>query len=145
MSVTSSICREMEAFMSRPKTKAARLVAASAAAIACGVSLAGCSDIYLTHRETVGLSAGDAVAANEAMETVDPWPRNSGNNNLAFNGQRMQSAVERYRTNRVIPPVNATTSVIEAPPAEGAAVPASSGTQTAAGSSGAAAVAVEQQ
>ncbi len=33
-----------------------------------------------------------------------------GDKNIAFNGQRMQAAVERYRHNRVIPPVNATTT-----------------------------------
>ena len=38
---------------------------------------------------------------------VDPWPRDSGNRNIAFNGQKMQTAVERYRTDRVIPPTSA--------------------------------------
>jgi hypothetical protein len=41
---------------------------------------------------------------------VDPWPRASANRNIAFNGEKMQSAVERYRTNKVTAPVNATTS-----------------------------------
>ncbi len=45
---------------------------------------------------------------------VDPWPRGSGNRNIAYNGQKMQAAVERYRTDRVIPPTSATTSVFEA-------------------------------
>jgi len=98
-------------------------VAASIAAIGLGAFLAGCSDIYLDHRDTVALTGGDAIAANEATQMVDPWPPNSGNNNITYNGQKMQSAVERYRTNRVIPPINATTSVIEAPPAEAAAAP----------------------
>jgi hypothetical protein len=117
--------------MCRQKTnRSTRLLAACVAAIGVGAGLAGCSDIYLDHRDTVALSGGDAVAANEATQMVDPWPPNSGNNNIAYNGQKMQSAVERYRTNRVIPPINATTSVIEAPPAEGAA--AASPTQSAA-------------
>ena len=114
--------------MCRPRTnRAARLLAASLAATGLVSWLAGCSDIYLDRRETVGLSGGDAVAANEITQMVDPWPPNSGNNNIAFNGQRMQSAVERYRTNRVIPPINATTSVIEAPPPESAAATPPSG------------------
>ena len=33
-----------------------------------------------------------------AEQTVDPWPRYSNNNNLAFNGERMQRAVECYRS-----------------------------------------------
>jgi len=37
---------------------------------------------------------------------VDPWPSRSGNTNIAFNGQKMQSAVERYRTDKVTPPVS---------------------------------------
>jgi hypothetical protein len=119
--------------MCRSRTKrATRLFAAALAAGGLGVWLAGCSDIYLDRRETVGLGSGDAVAANEVTQMVDPWPPNSGNKNIAFNGQKMQTAVERYRTNRVIPPINATTSVIDVGPAESAAPPpaqsASSGT-----------------
>ena len=48
------------------------------------------------------LSAGDAMAANQVMQMNDPWPAHSGNTNIAFNGQRMQSAVERYRTNNAL-------------------------------------------
>jgi len=125
--------------MSRPKTnrgtnRAARAVAGCLAAIGLGSWLAGCSDIYLDRRETVALSGGDAVAANEATQMVDPWPPNSGNKNIAFNGQKMQVAVERYRTGRIIPPIASTTSVIEAPPADAAsaAPPAASPTQNAA-------------
>ena len=43
---------------------------------------------------------------------VDPWPPSSANKNIAFNGEKMQTAVERYRQGRVIPPVNATTSSV---------------------------------
>lgn len=108
--------------MYRPRTnRAARLLASAATAVGVGVWLAGCSDIYLDSRETVALSAGDAVAANAITQTVDPWPPYSGNNNIAFNGQKMQSAVERYRTNRVIPPISPITSAIEAPPMQGVA------------------------
>jgi hypothetical protein len=119
--------------MCRSRTnRAARLIAAALAAGGLGTGLAGCSDIYLDHRDSIGLSSGDAVAANEVTQMVDPWPPNSGNKNIAFNGQKMQTAVERYRTNRVIPPINATTSVVDVMPADSAAAPptqsASSGT-----------------
>ncbi len=83
-----------------------RLAAGAAAAIGLGLWLAGCSDIYLDRRETVALGGGDAVAANEVSEMVDPWPRNSGNKNIAFNGQKMQTAVERYRTGKVTAPAD---------------------------------------
>lgn len=75
-----------------------------------GIVLGGCSDIYYDRRETIALGAKDAVASNEVEQTIDPWPRQSGNANLAFNGEKMQSAQERYRQNRVITPVNVTTS-----------------------------------
>lgn len=72
--------------------------------------LAGCSDLYFDRRESISLAAGDDVYSNKVTHMVDPWPPASGNRNIAFDGQKMQSAVERYRTNRVTPPVNATTS-----------------------------------
>jgi hypothetical protein len=75
-----------------------------------GTALAACSDMYYDRRETISLGAKDAVIANQVEQTIDPWPRQSGNTNLAFNGEKMQSAQERYRQNQVYPPVNATTS-----------------------------------
>lgn len=73
-----------------------------------GALLAGCSDpgLYLDRRDAIGLGAGDAIAADAAMQTIDPWPPQSGNTHLAANGQKMQSAVERYRTNAVTQPVD---------------------------------------
>ncbi|MEX0841573.1 MAG: hypothetical protein WEC82_02415 [Xanthobacteraceae bacterium] len=74
------------------------------------VALTGCSDLYYDRREAIELSAGDAIKTNQVTQMVDPWPPYSANRNIAFNGQKMQSAVERYRTNRVIPPVSGMTS-----------------------------------
>lgn len=81
-------------------------------AILLAATLGGCSDLYFDRRETIVPSAGDAVAANQVTQMVDPWPRSSANRDIAFSGEKMQSAVERYRTNRVIQPVNATTSSV---------------------------------
>ena len=67
--------------------------------------LGGCSDIYFDRRETVALGADDHLQANKVEEMVDPWPRYVGNKNIAFNGERMQAAVERYRHHEVIQPV----------------------------------------
>ena len=66
-------------------------------------TLGGCSE-YLDRRETIALSGGNAVATNVVTHMVDPWPRESANRNIAFNGARIESAFERYRTNRVITP-----------------------------------------
>jgi hypothetical protein len=92
-----------------------------AAVIVLGTLLGGCSDIYYDRRETVSLGADDHIAANQAIQMVDPWSRHVGNKNIAFNGERMQAAVERYRHNRVIPPVNATTTSIAQQAAQQAA------------------------
>jgi hypothetical protein len=83
-----------------------------APALLAGLLLAGCSGIYFDRRETIVPSAGDAVAANKVTHMVDPWPAASANKNIAFNGEKMQTAVERYRQGRIIPPVNATTSSV---------------------------------
>jgi len=90
--------------MCRPKSE--RVLRAAAAAATLVIMLAGCSDLYYARRDSITLGAGDAVAANAAEQTYDPWPRASGNVNIAFNGQKMQSAVERYRNNKVIPPAD---------------------------------------
>jgi hypothetical protein len=84
------------------------------AAAAFGGLLTSCSDLfvpregnaYLDRRSNVALGGGDAVAANSITQMVDPWPPASGNKNIAFDGQDMQSAVERYRTGKVIPPAD---------------------------------------
>ena len=111
-----------------------RLIGAAMAGIVLGASLSGCSnpDIYFDRRETLALSAGDAIEANRAEQMVDPWPAVSGNRNIGFNGEKMQGAAERYRTNRVIPPINATTSAVPAAPAAAAesSSPAGSSTTT---------------
>jgi hypothetical protein len=75
-----------------------------------GTMLGGCSDIYFDRRDTVALGADDHIATDRVAQMVDPWPPYVGKRQIAFDGQRMQSAVERYRNNRVVPPVNVTTS-----------------------------------
>lgn len=80
------------------------------AATLLAVPLSGCSDIYFDRREHIVPYAGDAMASNRVTHMIDPWPPASANRNIAFTGEVMQHAVERYREGRVIPPVNATTS-----------------------------------
>jgi hypothetical protein len=66
-------------------------------------TLAGCSE-YVDRRDTIALSGGNAVYTDRVTQTVDPWPRDSANRDIAYNGEKMQTAVERYRTNKVTPP-----------------------------------------
>jgi len=83
-----------------------------ATVVAFGAALGGCADIYHDRRETISLGANDAVETNKVVHMVDPWPRYSVNRQLAFEGERVQTAYERYRHNRVITPVNVTTSSV---------------------------------
>jgi hypothetical protein len=102
------MCRqETENKSSKPDTKAmARLITAAIAATALVGTLAGCSDLYFDRRDTIVLGGGNAVATDQAMQMNNPWPPESRYTALAANGQRMQSAVERYRTNLVTQPVD---------------------------------------
>jgi hypothetical protein len=98
--------------MSSPKIDRTRHVGAAVRAGAAILTLAGplaaCSnpELYLDNRDAIALDAGDAIATNQAMQTYDPWPPHSGNVNYGANGQKMQAAVERYRTNVVTQPVS---------------------------------------
>ena len=76
-----------------------------AAVIAIASAVAGCAEMYYDRRETVGSGSGDAIATNKVAQMRDPWPRASANNNIAFNGQLMQSAQDRYNRGKVYTPV----------------------------------------
>ena len=90
----------------RPSTNSLRVLALS---VALATLLAACSE-YLDRRETISLNGGNALASNQATQVVDPWPRASANRNIAFSGERMQSAIQRYRTNQVYAPSGTGTS-----------------------------------
>jgi len=85
-------------------------VACKAIALAATVIVGGCSDIYFDRRETVSLGADDHIAVNRVAQMVDPWPYNVANKNIAFSGDRIQPAIERYRRHEVIRPVSPITS-----------------------------------
>jgi hypothetical protein len=78
---------------------------AIAAMVVIATAVAGCSEMYYDRRDTVALSAGDAIATNKVTQTIDPWSRASANNRIAFNGQRLQAAQDRYNRGKVITPV----------------------------------------
>ncbi len=100
----------------RPVSKMVRALALTAVLAA----LSGCAE-YLDRRDGIALSAGDAVATDKVAQMVDPWPRVSADKNIAFNGAKMESAVERYRTNRVYPPNGTGTSTAYQPSANSSA------------------------
>ncbi len=94
----------------RPSSNVVRTVTLAAAV----VTLGSCSE-YLDRRDTIALSGGNAVQSNQVTQMVDPWPRASAQRNIAFNGNRMESAVTRYRTNTVYPPSGTGTSATYQP------------------------------
>jgi hypothetical protein len=85
-------------------------VAAAVLGTVLGAMLGGCSDMYYDRRDTISLASGEAMAANRVTHIIDPWPPHAANRNIAYNGEKAAVASERYRTGRVIAPVNATTS-----------------------------------
>ena len=96
-----------------------------AGAVLLAAMLGGCSDLYWDRRDSVAFWGGDAPAANVAIQTVDPWPPAAANRRLTANGELMQKAAERYRTNKTTPlrPIGTSsvqTSVSPGAPAGGA-------------------------
>ena len=65
---------------------------------------------YLHPRDTVSLSAGDAVAHNKAVHAIDPWPVASRNANHSSDGKRMLLGMERYQRNESLEPQGTETS-----------------------------------
>jgi type IV pilus biogenesis protein CpaD/CtpE len=83
------------------------------AALAATTMLGACTDMYLDRRETVSLEAGNASAANKAIQTIDPWPAYAARQDIAYDGERAAAAAERYRTNKVTPPTGIGTSSVK--------------------------------
>jgi hypothetical protein len=94
-------------------------------AVLLAAMLGGCSDLYWDRRDSIVFWTGDAPASNVAIHTVDPWPPAAAKRRLTANGELMQKAAERYRTNKTTPlrPIGTSsvqTSVSPGAPAGGA-------------------------
>jgi hypothetical protein len=72
-------------------------------------ALAGCSE-YTDRRDMISVHGGDAVQTDKVVQMIDPWPPHAADRNIAYNGNVMQGAVQRYRTGKVIRPVGTGTS-----------------------------------
>jgi type IV pilus biogenesis protein CpaD/CtpE len=70
------------------------------AALGLALGLGACSEYaeYMDRKDTIAFSAGNAVQTNIVTQVPDPWPSYARNRNIATDGERMQNAVERYRT-----------------------------------------------
>lgn len=59
--------------------------------------LSGCAD-YMSHRDTVTFGAGNAMEANMAIHTVNPFPPRAYNTNMERDGKSVANAQNRYLT-----------------------------------------------
>jgi hypothetical protein len=91
--------------------------------LAFAATLGGCADVYYDRRDSVAFHAGDAVEANKVAQIIDPWPRASADRNFDSEGQRMQRAIERYRTNKTTPLSTTATSSVQYAPSGGGGAP----------------------
>jgi len=101
--------------MSRAKSSRSNMRGAILA-LAATTLLGACTDMYLDRRDTVSFAAGDAPAANKVTHMIDPWPIRAGDRNIAFDGERMAAAAERYRTDKVKPLAGSSTSSVRYDP-----------------------------
>ena len=78
------------------------------------ITIGGCQERkynrYLHARDTISLGAGDAVAHNMAVQTIDPWPVYARKKHQTTDGKRMHLGMERYQENRSIEPVGMSTN-----------------------------------
>ena len=95
----------------------------SAGLLALAASLAGCN--WYSRRETISYQAGDAVAWNRAVHTIDPWPAASNDSNIPVSGRRVARAIETYENGgaSVTAPPPPLSLVPIAPMVPGAGVP----------------------
>jgi hypothetical protein len=57
--------------------------------------VAGCQD-YAARRDTIAFHAGEAVAYNKAVHTIDPWPAAATRAEIDLDGPRAVRAIELY-------------------------------------------------
>ena len=65
-------------------------------AVAAVLALCGCHD-PAAHHDFVDPTIGDAIAANRAMQIVDPWPRGSFDRGSRTDGGRVEKTISDYR------------------------------------------------
>lgn len=63
--------------------------------LACGVLLSGCTE-HLERTDTINSFAGDSVARNISIHTIDPTPYRSRYRHIHHNGQRMIKGMKNY-------------------------------------------------
>ncbi len=93
-----------------------------ASVIALVMACGACSDI-LARRDTIAYSAGNAIAANRAIQIIDPYPRRSFIRGQSTDGVKAQQAQRRYLSPEGSGPVVAPATLAPAA-AQGSSAPA---------------------
>ncbi|GBE42857.1 hypothetical protein BMS3Bbin10_00925 [bacterium BMS3Bbin10] len=101
--------------MIRRNTRYTRVELVMAAAIILSmVALGGCVERkynrYLHARDTISLSAGDAVAHNKTVQAIDPWPAYARKTSQPTDGKRIHLGMKRYQENKSLEPVGMSTN-----------------------------------
>jgi hypothetical protein len=59
---------------------------------------------YVNRNDGVSASAGDAVAANAAIHTIDPWPATAANTDIPSDGRHVRPSIQKYlRAEEAVP------------------------------------------
>jgi hypothetical protein len=77
------------------------------------ISLAACDHSMYRSSATPIPGYGNAIRQNNSVMIIDPQPATAANTDLDLDGRRAGIAIERYRQNKVIPPIpQSTTDVL---------------------------------
>lgn len=61
----------------------------------------GCAD-YMNHRDTITFGAGNAMEANKAIHTEDPFPPEAQRTRIASDGKVIRRAVTQYQNGGLV-------------------------------------------
>ena len=121
-----------------PTSNKSRKAFGVAALTVLGLTVATCvasaGDQYFDRMDKISSGAGNAVAHNIAVQTINPWPRHAFNDRISIDGRRIALGFRRYQTGRTIPPASLATSAIR--PIAGGIVGAAAGAQDAGSAAG---------
>jgi hypothetical protein len=79
------------------------------------IALAGCQSVF-ERRDTVSLHAGDAVAWNRSVHTIDPWPVAAQDTTIPVSGRRGAQAIQNYETAHEAPAAAPSISLVPVAP-----------------------------
>ncbi len=76
------------------------------------VIVSGCNQ-SIARRDSISPNFGNAMAANTALQTVDPWPRYVENTHIHTDGAKTGNAIENYQNPSSSSSSTSSTSLVE--------------------------------